>query len=244
MSTVYSIYKQIHAPTGIELSIYCNLIHPTEKCLVIAGVNQLHVYRLSHEGPAVDSTTSQNGVAGRGEKAGTAAGMRRVRFECITSFQLFGNIVSMQAVRLSNSTHDALLLSFRDAKLSLVEYDPSTHDLKTLSLHYFEDDEFKDGRCQHMRSLPIVHVDTDARCAAMLTFSRRLVILPFLKADIASVIPAVDDPLLSGASSTGQTQQILSSYVIDLHKMDERIVNVLDFQFLYGYHEPTTCSGT
>lgn len=51
--------------------------------------------------------------------------------------------MSMQAVSLAGSQRDALLLSFRDAKLSLVEYDLDTHDLKTLSLHYFEEEEIR-----------------------------------------------------------------------------------------------------
>ena len=32
---------------------------------------------------------------------------------------------------------------------------------------------------------------------------------------------------------------ILSSYLIDLRVMDEKITNVLDIQFLHGYYEPT-----
>lgn len=51
--------------------------------------------------------------------------------------------MSIQSVNLTNSPRDALLLAFQDAKLSVVEYDPETHDLKTLSLHYFEEDEMK-----------------------------------------------------------------------------------------------------
>lgn len=51
--------------------------------------------------------------------------------------------MSIQSVNLTNSPRDALLLAFSDAKLSIVEYDPETHDLKTLSLHYFEEDEMK-----------------------------------------------------------------------------------------------------
>lgn len=49
----------------------------------------------------------------------------------------------MQSVNLANSPRDALLLAFKDAKLSVVEYDPESHDLKTLSLHYFEEDDMK-----------------------------------------------------------------------------------------------------
>lgn len=51
--------------------------------------------------------------------------------------------MSMQSVNLANAPRDALLLAFSDAKLSVVEYDPETHDLKTLSLHYFEEDDLK-----------------------------------------------------------------------------------------------------
>jgi cleavage and polyadenylation specificity factor subunit 1 len=65
------------------------------------------------------------------------------RLECVAQYSLFGNIVSMQSVNLANSPRDALLLAFTDAKLSVVEYDPESHDLKTLSLHYFEEDDMK-----------------------------------------------------------------------------------------------------
>ena len=85
----------------------------------------------------------------------------------------------------------------------MVEYDPDTHSLKTLSLHYFEEDEFKvnikylpsvcrfkwcsklvfmqDGHCQQQMNHATVRIDPENRCAAMLIYGSRLVILPFRK---------------------------------------------------------------
>lgn len=111
----------------------------------------------------------------------------------------------------------------------MVEYDPGTHDLKTLSLHYFEEPELRVGRlCPthpapflppppspclppgFPRGLPLapgpmaclmalhpqdgfvqnvhtprVRVDPDGRCAAMLIYGTRLVVLPFRRESLA-----------------------------------------------------------
>lgn len=66
-----------------------------------------------------------------------------MKLECLAQFTLHGNVMSMQAVTLVGSQRDSLLLSFRDAKLSVVEYDQDTHDLRTVSLHYFEEEEIR-----------------------------------------------------------------------------------------------------
>lgn len=100
----------------------------------------------------------------------TESKSRKEKLEQVASFSLFGNVMSMASVQLVGASRDALLLSFKDAKVSLfnpwilnslklfstdlwvcllshqlsvVEYDPGTHDLKTLSLHYFEEPELR-----------------------------------------------------------------------------------------------------
>jgi cleavage and polyadenylation specificity factor subunit 1 len=66
-----------------------------------------------------------------------------MKLECLANYSLFGNVMSMQAVTFAGSTRDSLLLSFRDAKLSVVEYDADLHDLRTLSLHFFEEEDMR-----------------------------------------------------------------------------------------------------
>jgi len=130
-----------------------------------------------------------------------------------------------------------------DAKLSVVEYDPTTHDLKTLSLHYFEEEEIKGGRTQFVEQ-PLIRVDPEGRCAAMLSYGKTIVILPFRK-DLGTVDENESHNLNKG-SFVGESHlfktPVLASYKLNFNDeqyADEKISNIIDFQFLNGYYEPT-----
>ncbi|XP_020283303.1 cleavage and polyadenylation specificity factor subunit 1 [Pseudomyrmex gracilis] len=218
---MYSINRTTHPATGVEHAITCHFFNRTEKCLVVAGANVIRVFRLI---PDVDITRKEKYTETRPPK---------MKLECLAQYILHGNIMSMQSVYLLGSQRDSLLLSFRDAKLSVVEYDQDTHDLRTVSLHYFEEEEIKDGWTNH-HHIPIVRVDPEGRCAAMLIYGRKLVVLPFRKD------PSLDDAdLLDTAKLTSHKTPILSSYMIVLKTLEEKMDNVIDLQFLHGYYEPT-----
>ncbi|XP_059156082.1 cleavage and polyadenylation specificity factor subunit 1-like isoform X2 [Physella acuta] len=218
---MHCMYKQIHPPTGIENCVYAHFFNWEEKNLIVAGVNHLHVYRLNSEPELV----SPDGLLITQDEKDL-----KTRLECLASYSVHGNIQSLAAVKLAGANRDVLLLSFLDAKLSVVEYDPSTHDLKTCSLHQFEEPELKGGYSSNTH-LPLVRTDPDGRCAGMLIYGTHLVVLPFRK-------DALLDDLDSVSGLVGKSP-IMSSYTIDLRKMDEKIINILDIQFLHGYFEPT-----
>lgn len=222
---MYSICKLTHPATGVEHALTCHFFSRTEKSLIVAGANIIRVYRLI---PDVDPACKKDVY--------TEKRPPKMKLECLATYSLFGNVTSMQAVSLSGSARDSLLISFRDAKLSVVEYDPEAHDLRTLSLHYFEEEEMRGGWTQH-HHIPMVRVDPEGRCAVMLVYGRKLVVLPFRRET------ALDDPELldvKPCSSTINTKvPVLASYMIILKELDEKMDNVIDVQFLHGYYEPT-----
>ncbi|KAJ8334240.1 hypothetical protein SKAU_G00398790 [Synaphobranchus kaupii] len=216
---MYAVYRQAHSPTAIEFSVYCNFISGEEKNLVVAGTSQLYVYRIIHDVESAAKTEKPSDVKSRKEK-----------LEQVAAFSLFGNVMSMASVQLVGASRDALLLSFKDAKLCVVEYDPGTHDLKTLSLHFFEEAELRDGFVQNVH-IPIVRVDPENRCAVMLVYGTQLVVLPFRKDTLT------DEQ--EGIVGEGQKSSFLPSYIIDVRELDEKLLNIIDMKFLHGYYEPT-----
>ncbi|XP_014118419.1 PREDICTED: cleavage and polyadenylation specificity factor subunit 1-like, partial [Pseudopodoces humilis] len=78
---------------------------------------------------------------------------------------------------------------------------------------------------------PRVRVDPDGRCAVMLIYGTRLVVLPFRRDSLA------DEH--EGLVGEGQKSSFLPSYIIDVRELDEKLLNIIDMQFLHGYYEPT-----
>lgn len=56
---------------------------------------------------------------------------RKEKLEQVASFSLFGNVMSMASVQLVGANRDALLLSFKDAKVSQHTVISMLHRLQT-----------------------------------------------------------------------------------------------------------------
>lgn len=245
---MYGICRTIHWPTETEHSIYCHFYDYNDRNLVTAGASQLKVYRLI--GETQESETSARNESKEADSEVTAStasadGTKsevKVRLECVQSFTLFANIESISKVSFAASKRDSLILAFSSAKVSIVEYDPSTHDLKTTSLHYFEEQDMRSGFTQFCRP-PVVRSDPESRCAAVLIFSRNIVILPFRK-DISNEDQEAGTPAVVSAASAPQfntKSPVMASYKLDLNseQYGEKVNNVIDIQFLHNYYEPT-----
>ena len=127
---MFSMVRTPHPPTGVEHSVYANFFGYDEKNLVIAGANILRVFRL-----VPDETDALNLPI---DSLGNVSRPPKMRLECMASFTLNGTIMGLEKVTLPGAVRDTFIMSFPEAKLSVVEYDQEMHDLRTLSLHVFE----------------------------------------------------------------------------------------------------------
>lgn len=200
-SEIYGYHRETQRSTGIDESTALNFYHDGEKNLAATAGNLLTIYRVNSRG---------------GQDAND-------RLEYCDEFELWGNIVTVARVRFAGSLRDSLLLSFEEAKCSIVEYEPETGGLTTISMHHFQEDQLRRG-FRKMCSMPIARVDSYQRCAGLLVYGAYLAILPFRRTQ---------------NQQTGQKHQAVSSFMIDIQDLPVKIASVLDFQFLDGYNDPT-----
>ncbi|KAG4071396.1 hypothetical protein HA402_005565 [Bradysia odoriphaga] len=200
----------LHPATGIEFSITCRFFNNSEENIFTGGANVLKVFRII---PDVDPTNATEKFSDH--------------LKCMCTYTLYGNIMSLQSVSLAGSQRDALLISFKDAKLSVVQHDPDTFELKTPSLHYFQEDDIKGGWTSNYH-IPMVRVDSDNRCAVMVAYGKKLVVLPFRRDSSLDEIELQDVKPMKKTPVQVQLiakTPILASYIIILKDLDEKIDN-------------------
>ncbi|KAJ3334813.1 Cleavage and polyadenylation specificity factor subunit 1 [Kappamyces sp. JEL0680] len=155
---VYSLNKQLTPPTCITHSLKCHFTHPQKLDLLIVKGNLLCCYRIY--------TTAQGDCP-------------TARLELLHEFALQGIVTSIGTARSSAAQHglDSLLLTFQDAKMSIVEYSVFTQNLVTVSMHNYEREEFRKDLAY--KGVPSVKVDHQSRCAVMRFYRQQFAILPF-----------------------------------------------------------------
>ncbi|KAI0699171.1 CPSF A subunit region-domain-containing protein [Cerioporus squamosus] len=173
----------------------------------------------------VDTSTGQNGVSHPTVD----------RFYLVREHRLHGTVTGLETVRTVHSLEDRLdrlLVSFKDAKIALLEWSDATHDVLTVSIHTYE-------RAPQLMTLdaPLfrsdLRVDPLSRCAALSLPKDAFAILPFYQSQ-------AELDLMEQETSQARDVPYSPSFILDLaNDVDKRIRNVIDFAFLPGFHNPT-----
>ncbi|KAJ0713950.1 putative cleavage/polyadenylation specificity factor, A subunit [Helianthus annuus] len=257
----YAAYKLMHPPTGIDNCASGFITHspadfppriqtedidsvwsatPTPAAapipnLIVTAANVLEVYtvRVLEDGNK-DSVT----VAQPQQRGGLMAGLAGASLELVCSYRLHGNVESVGVLssgaedRTSGRRRDSIILTFRDAKISVLEFDDSVYGLRTSSMHCFEGPQWlhlKKGRESFARG-PLIKADPLGRCAGVLAYGLQMIML---KAAEAGGLVGDDGGSSGGGSVSARIQ---SSYMISLRDLD--VKHVKDFIFVHGYIEP------
>ena len=254
-------YTELTPPTAVTHSLSFPFTSATANNLIVVKTSLLQIFSLkaianhvttdlNKDGPqsagfsSADLSNLPSGGAQRGER------VQSTKLVLIAQYELSGTVTSLARVRIlaSRSGGQALLLAFRDAKLSLVEWDPERYSISTISIHYYEQEDIQSSPWDPVLSQSICYLSVDprSRCAALKFGQRQLAILPFYQEgdDLAMddfdseteaerPAKAVDGPLQLDKAPYAP------SFVLSLMALDPSLSHPVHLAFLNEYRDPT-----
>lgn len=230
-------YTELLPPTGITHALAVPFLSAIANNLIVARTSLLQIFSLR--------TVPFRSEEQQGQPANKLVLERE--------YSLPGTITDLCRVKILNtkSGGEGVLVAFRDAKLSLIEWDPERYGICTISIHYYErDDDLTRspwasdlGSCGSMLS-----ADPSSRCAVFQFGARSLAILPFHQAgddlvmdeygsDRDDITPK--DKIAATSTTTAYQTPYASSFVLPLTALDPSIIHPISLAFLYEYREPT-----
>jgi cleavage and polyadenylation specificity factor subunit 1 len=180
---------------------------------------------------------------------------RRTKLAMVAEYTLSGTITSLVRIKTatSKSGGEALLVGFKDAKLSLIEWDPERPGISTISIHYYEQDDLQGSPWAPRLSDCVNYLTADpgSRCAALKFGARNLAILPFKQGDEDINMDEWDEELdgprptdrspakVGNDDSNKEETPYGSSFVLRLSALDPNLIHPIHLAFLHEYREPT-----
>jgi cleavage and polyadenylation specificity factor subunit 1 len=267
-------YTELTPPTAVTHSLSLPFVSAGSNNLIVAKTSLLQIFStktisieiegsatkdaarredaydptINDEDGLVDSFLGEDSVI-RVDRA------KRTKLVLVAEYALSGTITSLVRIKTisSKSGGEALLVGFRDAKLSLVEWDPQRPGISTISIHYYEQDELQGNPWAPSLKDCVNYLTADpgSRCAALKFGARNLAILPFKQDDEDVNMDDWDEELdgprpadktlsksTNGDSSKEETPYG-SSFVLRLPSLDPNLTHPIHLAFLYEYREPT-----
>lgn len=139
-------YTELTPPTAVTHSLSLPFLSPSANNLIVAKTNLLQIFSLKSVIATTTNEVQSSSFANGVDASKTAPATTRVdrlhttKLVLVAQHELSGTITSLARVRIlrSKSGGEALLVALRDAKLSLVEWDPERYSISNISIHYYE----------------------------------------------------------------------------------------------------------
>ena len=248
-------FTELTAPTAVTHSLSLPFLSPSANNLVVAKTNLLQIFSLKSivtntgntTGPSDSATLQRNRLP-------------TTKLVLVAQYELSGTVTSLARVKIirSKSGGEALLVALRDAKLSLIEWDPERYSVSTISIHYYEREDILPSPWEPDLSdcVNYLSVDPSSRCAALKFGARHVAILPFHQVgddlvmddydpevqqlDGSGERPGHDASLRVGDGDADKSMTpYAASFVLSLLALDPALTHPIRLSFLYEYREPT-----
>ena len=245
-------YAELLPPSGVTHALSIPFLSATETNLVVAKTSLLQIFSFINDSDESDSRDTE-------EKASRFERSYETKLLLLAEYDLPGTVTDISRVEILNSKSggEAILLAFRDAKLSLIEWDPDRCGISTISIHYYEREDLTRSPWIPDLSSCASHltVDPSSRCAILNFGLRNLAILPFHRPGDDLVMDDYDSHFDGDSHEMGDSADSMkqdekkeslnfqtpyaSSFVLPLTALDPSLCHPISFSFLYEYREPT-----
>ncbi|EPS26038.1 hypothetical protein PDE_00974 [Penicillium oxalicum 114-2] len=252
-------YTELLPPSGVTHAVAVPFLSATAKNLIVIRSSLLQVFSLLSS-PSRLTDNVENHPTSATTTTTTPSQSTGAKLVLEKEYPLPGTVTDLSRVKIldSKSGGDAILLAVRNAKLSLIEWDPERHGISTISIHYYERDDLT--RSPWVPDLSscgsALSVDPSSRCAVFNFGIRNLAILPFHQAGDDLVMDDYDSELdgerpINGRGSSAQREvgkdggsgthgtPYAASFVLPLTAFDPALLHPVSLAFLYEYREPT-----
>lgn len=264
---------ELTPPTAVTHSVCLPFLNAKASNLVVAKRSLLQIFETkailgqsdasNHDGEV--ETSPQDVAAGTIDRTYFSSDVAFERLEhktklvLIGEYPLSGTVTSLQKITpmQTKSGGDALLVAFRDAKFSMVQWDPQSNSISNTSIHFYETEVGKSPLAEDVTEYATyLTVDPANRCAALRFGSRHLAFLPMRRPvdDIAEDDDfELDSPVDGSANPKGESSSkkkdagpsqsssltpYLSSFVLRTTDFQEDITAPIHLTFLHEYREP------
>lgn len=273
-------YTELTPPTAVTHSLSLPFLSAQSSNLVVAKSSLLQIFQTKIITTEIDNSQTANPSSAKATVqydsrindddglessflGGDTAFQRsdrthNTRLVLVAEVTVSGTVTGLARVKTQKtlSGGEALLVQFKDAKLSLLEWDPARYNVTTISIHYYEQEEHQGSPWAPALNdcLNFLTADPGSRCAALKFGARNLAILPFKQADEEDIAmddwdPDLDGPrpvkqedastaVVNGTSNIEDTPYS-PSFVLRLSILDPNLIHPIDLAFLYEYREPT-----
>jgi cleavage and polyadenylation specificity factor subunit 1 len=267
-------YTELTPPTAVTHSLSLPFVSADSNNLVVAKTSLLQIFttkvisieledkpeeekskkKIGFDRKANDDEGLESSFLGADSILRPSERANRTKLVLVAEYTLSGTITSLARIQTlsSKSGGEALLIGFKDAKLSLVEWDPDRPGISTISIHFYEQDELQGSPWAANLSDCVNYLSADpgSRCAALKFGARRLAILPFQQGDedinmddwdeeIDGPRPNTQVSKLTNGDSSSSGTPYGSSFILHLPSLDPNLIHPLHLAFLYEYREPT-----
>lgn len=253
-------YTELVPPTAVTHAVSLSFLAPGANNLVIAKTSLLQVFEIKD---AAWDGGRERGQENSDFKPGQKEDAPSSKLVLVGEYPLSGTVTSLAKVKTLNTKTgaEALLVATKDAKISLIDWDPDNHRISTISIHYYEGDKIQSAPFgpELADCDAYLTVDPSSRCAALRFGVKHLAILPFRQAGDDLVdedydpdldpppAPSVEQPTTGTVVPAGNTAANVPqsetpykpSFVLPLTAIDPALTHPIHMAFLHEYREPT-----